>query len=311
MSDQNWRPAGPDDNAPKEPQADVPPTGAPPAYDPPAYNPPGYTPPATPASPAAPGGYTPPSSVPTPPPAYPSAPAAGGYTPPGAGGYAAPASTPTPPPAGGYPPPPGGYQAAGGYTPPAAPGGQGPSGGYVPPSAPAAGSFNQPGYPPSYPGQAPVPAPAPMFGNTPLADFGKRALGGLIDYVAPSLVIWVIANILLAILPWSMYFLASVVQWGLGLAWWAYLGYKTGMTGVTFGRSIAKVKVISEETGQVIGVQNGIIRQLAHILDSAICLVGWLFPLWDPKRQTLADKICKTVAIDNSADPNAGSYQWN
>jgi uncharacterized RDD family membrane protein YckC len=150
-----------------------------------------------------------------------------------------------------------------------------------------------------------------MFGNTPLADFGKRALGGLVDYVAPSIVIWVIANILFYILPWNLYFLATLVQWGLGIGWWAYLGYKTGLTGVTFGRSIAKVKVISEETGQVIGVQNGIIRQLAHILDSAICLVGWLFPLWDPKRQTLADKLCKTVAIDNSADPSAGTYQWN
>ncbi|HOC14645.1 MAG TPA: RDD family protein, partial [Propionicimonas sp.] len=90
-----------------------------------------------------------------------------------------------------------------------------------------------------------------------------------------------------------------------------YLGYKSGTTGVTFGRSIAKTKLISEETGQPIGSTNGIIRQFAHIVDSVICYIGWLFPLWDAKRQTIADKIMKTVVVDNSTDPNAGNYNWN
>ena len=104
--------------------------------------------------------------------------------------------------------------------------------------------------------------------------------------------------------------LGSVVQSILGIAWWVYLGYKSGTTGITLGRSIAKTKLISEQTGGPIGVGNGILRQLAHIIDSIICYIGWLFPLWDSKRQTLADKIMKTVVIDNSADPNAGNYNW-
>lgn len=29
-----------------------------------------------------------------------------------------------------------------------------------------------------------------------------------------------------------------------------------------------------------------------------ICNIGYLFPLWDPKRQTIADKIMKTVVIN-------------
>ncbi|MDQ1423726.1 MAG: hypothetical protein QOD72_1224, partial [Acidimicrobiaceae bacterium] len=33
----------------------------------------------------------------------------------------------------------------------------------------------------------------------------------------------------------------------------------------------------------------------AHVADSIICGIGYLFPLWDVKRQTLADKIMKTV----------------
>ena len=56
-------------------------------------------------------------------------------------------------------------------------------------------------------------------------------------------------------------------------------------------------KVVSEVTGQPIGFTTGVIRQLAHIVDSIICYIGWLFPLWDSKRQTLADKIMKTVVV--------------
>ncbi len=41
----------------------------------------------------------------------------------------------------------------------------------------------------------------------------------------------------------------------------------------------------------------GVVRTIAHIVDSIICYIGWLFPLWDAQRQTLADKIVKTVVL--------------
>jgi RDD family len=39
------------------------------------------------------------------------------------------------------------------------------------------------------------------------------------------------------------------------------------------------------------------VRDLAHIIDSIICYIGWLFPLWDARRQTIADKIMSTVVV--------------
>ncbi len=119
--------------------------------------------------------------------------------------------------------------------------------------------------------------------------------------------IGIVASLVMNNVSWG---LGQGLQAILGIAWMCYLGYKSGTTGVTFGRSLAKTKLISAETGQPIGVANGIIRQIAHIVDSLICYIGWLFPLWDAKRQTLADKMMKTVVIDNSADPNAGNYSW-
>ena len=83
--------------------------------------------------------------------------------------------------------------------------------------------------------------PLAPVGGAPLADWPKRALGGLIDYVAPGVVISIVANLLAERQLHARQ--RSSARPGLG--WWVYLGYKTGTTGVTFGRSIAKTKLIS------------------------------------------------------------------
>ncbi|CAM3826039.1 RDD family protein [Mycobacterium frederiksbergense] len=77
---------------------------------------------------------------------------------------------------------------------------------------------------------------------------------------------------------------------------WNY-GYRQGNTGASVGKGILKFKVVSESTGQPIGFGMSIVRQLAHMVDVIICYIGFLFPLWDAKRQTLADKIIKTVCL--------------
>jgi hypothetical protein len=38
-------------------------------------------------------------------------------------------------------------------------------------------------------------------------------------------------------------------------------------------------------------------RDICHIRDSLACYIDWLFPIWDAKRQTFADKIVSTVVI--------------
>jgi uncharacterized RDD family membrane protein YckC len=78
---------------------------------------------------------------------------------------------------------------------------------------------------------------------------------------------------------------------------WIYYGFLVGATGRSPGMALTGLKCVSQETGQVIGGGMGIVRHFAHIIDSIICYVGWLFPLWDPQRQTIADKLVKTVVI--------------
>jgi uncharacterized RDD family membrane protein YckC len=77
---------------------------------------------------------------------------------------------------------------------------------------------------------------------------------------------------------------------------WNY-GYRQGTTGSSIGKSVIKFKVVSENTGQPVGFGMSVLRQAVHLIDLTICGIGYLFPLWDAKRQTLADKILSTVCL--------------
>jgi uncharacterized RDD family membrane protein YckC len=98
--------------------------------------------------------------------------------------------------------------------------------------------------------------------------------------------------------PSGIGMLASWLAWLVALAYlvWNY-GYRQGTTGSSIGKSVMKFKVVSETTGEPIGFGMSVVRQIAHIVDQIICNVGFLFPLWDAKRQTLADKIMTTVCL--------------
>ncbi|MDG5486167.1 RDD family protein [Mycolicibacterium gadium] len=72
---------------------------------------------------------------------------------------------------------------------------------------------------------------------------------------------------------------------------------RQGNTGSSIGKQIMDFKVVDEQTQQPIGVGKSLLRQIAHGIDALICYIGFLFPLWDAKRQTIADKLLKTVCV--------------
>jgi uncharacterized RDD family membrane protein YckC len=80
-----------------------------------------------------------------------------------------------------------------------------------------------------------------------------------------------------------------------GLAVWGYNRWYLGGQGQSLGKRALSLTLVGESTGQPIGTLKAFLRDLAHIIDGIICLIGYLFPLWDKKRQTLADKIMTTV----------------
>jgi hypothetical protein len=72
---------------------------------------------------------------------------------------------------------------------------------------------------------------------------------------------------------------------------------RQGNTGSSIGKQMMRFKVVGEQTQLPIGVGRSFLRQIAHGVDALICYIGYLFPLWDAKRQTIADKLLKTVCV--------------
>ncbi|MFE2425498.1 RDD family protein [Streptomyces sp. NPDC059373] len=73
--------------------------------------------------------------------------------------------------------------------------------------------------------------------------------------------------------------------------------YLEGTKGQTPGKKALGIKVLREIDGQPLGFGMAFVRRLCHGLDGAACYIGFLWPLWDDKKQTFADKIVKSVVV--------------
>jgi len=169
-----------------------------------------------------------------------------------------------------------------------------PAGGLPQYGGPAEGgtpAYGQPtpyGQPPGAPQYGAAPYGGPPAAGRPLANWGSRAVGALIDYV----IVGIIADAF-RFVNTALYLLLSLAA----LVWTIYNKVIEGQTGQSIGKRVAGTRLLRESDGQVVGAGLAIGRWLLHILDSLACLLGWLWPLWDAKRQTFADKLVSTVVI--------------
>jgi uncharacterized RDD family membrane protein YckC len=124
--------------------------------------------------------------------------------------------------------------------------------------------------------------------TTPYASWIQRVGAYLVD-IAP---IWILD---------AIFYRITAIFWIISLAslgWTIYnRWYQAGTTGQSLGKKVLNLRLVSEQTGQPIGTLMAFVRDICHIIDAVICYIGFLFPLWDAKRQTIADKIVKTVVV--------------
>ena len=140
--------------------------------------------------------------------------------------------------------------------------------------------------------------PAPEYATWPI-----RFVGYLID-MAPAIVIGaIIGGVSSATVdpmsgPSGAYYAVTFIGYLLILGWQIYNRWLNGgKTGQSLGRKVMGISMLSEETNQPIGPLMAFVRDIVHAVDSIICYIGWLFPLWDAKKQTLSDKIMKTHVL--------------
>ena len=191
-------------------------------------------------------------------------------------------------------------------TPPGPPSGQPPG---PPATAPAGGA----------PPAAVAGQPTDSQGRV-LAHWWKRAVATLID----SVILYVVNLILGALLGGALTFtseptlnpetgqieggsgffatliLGNVIMLAIGIAY--YVFFNGSEKGQTPGKMAMKIQVRDEATGGRVSYGKAGLRYLVGAVLFMLCivpgLVDVLFPLWDPKRQTIHDKAANTLVID-------------
>ena len=192
-----------------------------------------------------------------------------------------PPSPPPPPPQ--YLPPPSPHQAPPPYPYGPPPSGYPPPPGYGPPGRPPA-----PGYAPPWP-QAPP--------RSPFASFGIRVAGWLIDWVIGS------AVSALVLLPTHAVQGTTVSTQGALLSALVMVIYATaliGGRGQTVGMRVVRAKAVLADGGGPVSYARAMGRAVCEIAFVPLVIpwiVDMLFPLWDPRGQTLHDKIAQTVVV--------------
>lgn len=135
------------------------------------------------------------------------------------------------------------------------------------------------------------------LGEPVLAHFGWRLLAFIADVtnlLAPFAVLVVGASIL--VWPWAPDAVAglSIVAIA-GLTIWYRIKWE-GMGGSPLRRAMG-VWIVDATTLQPIGTRRGFVRALARLVSEFVFYLGYLWMIWDPKRQTWHDKAVNSIVI--------------
>ena len=121
----------------------------------------------------------------------------------------------------------------------------------------------------------------------PRADTGARFVAYLIDTV----IVGVVVIVLYGILGGTGQGLGILV----GLAYFTY--FDGSPSGQTVGKRLMSIRVIDFQTGGPIGFGKGFIRYIGRLISGFVCLLGYLWAIWDEQRQGWHDKIAGTVVV--------------
>ena len=135
--------------------------------------------------------------------------------------------------------------------------------------------------------------PAPVRG---MATWTARAGAFVVDVLFPTgvvvtcLLVAQTASISgLGWLRWPAIAVAAVVFLAMAVNRWLL----PSITGSTLGRSLAGIAVVGRD-GSPVGPWRLLVRDLAHLLDTAPVFLGWLWPLWESRGRTFADLLVRT-----------------
>ena len=130
-------------------------------------------------------------------------------------------------------------------------------------------------------------------GATSPASWPSRAAAFAIDVLAGFGLL-----VTLAVLAWTapryswMWWVFAVVALVVLLAMLVNRVWLPASRGWSVGRAVVGIRVVSG--GEGAGSVRLLLRECAHLLDTAAVFIGWLWPLWDARHRTFADLLVRT-----------------
>jgi Mce-associated membrane protein len=127
-----------------------------------------------------------------------------------------------------------------------------------------------------------------------VAPWHIRAAAFAVDVLPGVAVVATMALVWLAVPPRSMWWWVSLsIMIGAALLTMANRVVFPAVIGWSLGRALFGIEVV-EPNGSPAAVGRLMAREFAHLLDTFSVSVGWLWPLWDPRRRTFADLLVRT-----------------
>jgi uncharacterized RDD family membrane protein YckC len=154
------------------------------------------------------------------------------------------------------------------------------------------------GYQPYGGFEAPYSAPAPGPGGGPppgaLAGFWIRFAGALID----GIILSIVASLFLL---FSDNATRNVIQLLLSGAYFTYL--HSTKAGQTLGQRLCGIRLVDAGTGRQVEPGMAAARWLMSYVSGVAILLGFLWMLWDPMKQTWHDKVAGTLVVYSNLVP--------
>lgn len=158
------------------------------------------------------------------------------------------------------------------------------------------------------PGARPLGIPTPGGpvepgpGGVPLAEWWQRVVAAVIDAVIVAIPSYILGGLILfrtSSLGFGSVFGPFLLILAAGVAYRVVL--EGGPKGQTVGKMVMKIRVVDAAGGGSIGYGRAFARWIVASLLWALFyipgIIDALFPLWDPKRQSIHDKAANSLVV--------------
>jgi uncharacterized RDD family membrane protein YckC len=133
-----------------------------------------------------------------------------------------------------------------------------------------------------------------------LAPNSKRVWSFTIDGMLTNLLYIAIVydQIVLLKTPEEIIAFARGTSWMLALINIFYHTFFTWQSGKTLGKHIMKIKVVTIGDGTLLSFSASLLRALVRVVDEALFYIGFLPAFFSPTRQTLHDRVSRSVVVN-------------